>query len=102
MYTVSKSIRIAKAAEGAIVLSLEAGKVLRLNPTGVLILEHLRTGATESEIIHSLASQFHIANEIASRDATDFIERLEQLGVIRRDVGDDQRASGHSCDGQLS
>jgi hypothetical protein len=101
MYTVSKSIRITKAIEGAVLLAIEAGKVLRLNPTGVLILEHLQNGATDDEIINAMTCQFQIAHEIARADISEFLQQLQSLGIIEKDVATNGAASVHACDGRL-
>lgn len=102
MYTVSKNIRITKATEGGILLAIELGKVLRLNPTGVLILERLQNGATEGEIIDAMTAQFQIAHEIARTDVSEFLAQLQSLGIIEKDAARDRVRSVHSCDGQLS
>lgn len=102
MYRVSKSIRMTKASEGALLLALEAGKVLRLNPTGLLILEHLEAGDTDREIVDAITSQFQIRREIARTDVSEFLAQLHLLGVIEQDIPSDSAASVDSCDGQLS
>lgn len=102
MYTVSKSVRITKATDGALLLAIEASKVLRLNPTGLLILERLQNGASEGEVIDEMTAQFHIAYEIARTDVSEFLAQLQSLGIIDKDVAADRTRSVHSCDGQLS
>jgi hypothetical protein len=102
MYTVSKSIRITKGTEGAVLLAIEAGKVLRLNPTGLLILERVQNGATEDEIIDAMTAQFQIAHEIARTDLSEFLEQLQSLGIIEKNVATNGAASVHACDGWLS
>lgn len=101
MYTVSKSIRVTKAAEGAVLLAIEAGKVLRLNPTGLLVLERLQNGATEGEIVDAMTAQFQIAREIARSDVTEFLQQLHSLGLVEKAISD-RAVPLHSCDGQLS
>jgi hypothetical protein len=102
MYTVCHSIRITKAAEGAVLLALEAGKVLRLNPTGLLILERLQNGATEAKIIDAMTARFQISYEIARADLSEFLEQLQALGIIKNNVATNAYASVHARDGWLS
>ena len=101
MYTVSKTIRITKATEGAVVLAIEAGKVLRLNPTGLLILERLQNGATESGIIDEIKSQFGIDYELAGGDVSEFLAQIQSLGLIEKSSASDLVASVPSCDGRV-
>src|SRR5581483_6374477 len=102
-YTVSNDIRITKAFEGAILLAIQSGKVLRLNPTGLLVWERLQNGASEDEIICAMTAQFQIAHEIAQADLSEFLEQLQSLGIIaKKKVAIDRAASVHAGDGWLS
>ena len=82
MYTIPNTIRSAKTEDGALVLAIHTGKVLRLNPTGLLVFEQLQGGATEPEIIDAITRRFGISSEVASQDLFEFLKELEQLGLV--------------------
>ena len=82
MYAVPQNLRVTKTNDGALVLAIETGKVLRLNPTGLFIFERLQIGASETEIIDTLTEQFGILRQVAGQDTREFLKHLQQLGVI--------------------
>ena len=81
-FTITDSIRSTRTEDGALVLAIHTGKVLRLNPTGLLVFERLQGGATEPEIIDAITKRFGISSEVASQDLFDFLKELEQLGLV--------------------
>lgn len=81
-YTIPDTIRSTKTEDGALVLAIHTGKVLRLNPTGSLVFEQLQGGATEPEIIDAITKRCGISSEVASQDLCEFLKELEQLGLV--------------------
>jgi hypothetical protein len=82
MYKVSEDIRSTHGQDGAIVLAIHTGQVLRLNPTGSLILQQLQHGETESEIVEAISQRFRVSSAEVRADVCIFLESLEQHGLI--------------------
>ncbi len=61
MYRLSDDIRI--AADEGILLDIRSGDMLRLNSTAVLIVNALRAGEEEAEIVSRIASTFTVPKE---------------------------------------
>lgn len=84
MYRVSESVRITFSDDGAIVLAIHTGKVLRSNPTGSLVLQYLQQRATVSEIIAAVSSRFGLSLSVAATDVSEFLETLEKLALVEK------------------
>ena len=84
MYRIPESVRSTQTQDGAIILAIHTGQVLRLNTTGSLIFERLKDGVTESEIIDSISQQFGVSSTIATQDVREFLKELEELGLLCR------------------
>lgn len=84
MYQVSKSVRATHNQDGAVVLAIHTGQVLRLNPTGSLVFQYLQQGAREAEIVAALMTRFDLSSEVASADVHEFLDVLERLELIHR------------------
>jgi predicted RNase H-related nuclease YkuK (DUF458 family) len=82
MYRVFVGCHSAKNHDGAIVLDVVKGRLLRLNSTGSLIFERLQQGLALSEIIREIVEEFHISHEIASADVNQFMKSMEQAGLV--------------------
>ncbi|HZQ20489.1 MAG TPA: PqqD family protein [Terriglobales bacterium] len=82
MYQVSKSVRATHNQDGAVVLAIHTGQVLRLNPTGSLVFQYLQQGATEAEILATLTTRFQLTSEVAAADLREFLDALERLELI--------------------
>lgn len=84
MYQVSKSVRATHNQDGAVILAIHTGQVLRLNPTGSLVFQYLQQGATEAEIVAVLMTRFELSSEVATADLHEFLDALERLELIHR------------------
>jgi hypothetical protein len=82
MYRVSQSVRVTYSEDGATVLAIHTGKVLRSNPTGSLVLQYLQQRATVSEIIAAISSRFGLPSTVAIEDVREFLATLEQLRLV--------------------
>ena len=82
MYTVSKTVRTTHGQDGAVVLDIQQGRMLRLNVTGSFIFEHLERGESESQIIEGLSQRFCISRDVAQADVGDFLKSIEQEGLV--------------------
>jgi hypothetical protein len=86
MYRVSDTLRATHNQDGAIILAIHAGKVLRLNTTGSLVFRQLQEGATESQIVDAISERFGLPLRVATEDVCEFLKALEQLELIYRHV----------------
>ena len=82
MYRLSETVRSTHDQDGAIVLDIKRGRMLRLNVTASLIFERLRQGQGQSQIVEGVAQQFGISREIVRADVTEFLKLLEQQGLV--------------------
>ena len=82
MYRVSETVRTTHGQDGAIMLDIQQGQMLHLNPTGSLIFMRLQQGETESQIIDEISQEFRILHEIVHEDVREFLLSLERRGLI--------------------
>jgi hypothetical protein len=82
MYRVSESIRSAHGQDGAVVLDIRQGQMFNLNFVGSRILELLKAGSTELEIIREIGQEFSISPDHARSDLLEFLKTLEQHQLI--------------------
>ena len=88
MYRVSARVRSTRNQDGTIVLDIPHGRILRLNTTASLIFENLQQERTESQIIDTLVREFNISQEIARTDVRQFLESLDQHGLVFHDASE--------------
>jgi hypothetical protein len=89
---VSDNIRSTHNQDGGIVLDILHGRMFRLNFVGSRILELLKQGSTEPEIVDQLARQFGIRPSTAEADVREFVEILERHKLLTVHDGGDSRA----------
>ncbi|AHW65681.1 Hypothetical protein CGLY_16540 (plasmid) [Corynebacterium glyciniphilum AJ 3170] len=56
--------------------------VRELNDVAVLIWRTIESGATVSEIVDVVTSEYSVSEEEAERDTIDFLSSLEQDGLV--------------------
>lgn len=86
MYRVSDTLRATHNQDGAIILAIHTGQVLRLNPTGSLVFQQLQNGSTESQIVKAISERFRLSLKDANDDVYQFLNALERLELIHRHV----------------
>lgn len=82
MHRISDTVRSAHTQDGAIVLDVRQGQIFNLNFVGSRILELLKSGNSESEIVDSLSREFDITREIATSDVREFMVTLKNHKLI--------------------
>lgn len=82
MYRVSEAVRTTHGQDGAVVLDIQQGRVLRLNVTGSFIFQCLQRGETEPQIIDGISQHFCVSRDIAEADVNEFLDSMEQEGLI--------------------
>jgi Coenzyme PQQ synthesis protein D (PqqD) len=82
MYRVSDTVRSAHNQDGAIVLDVRQGQMFNLNFVGSRILELLKGGSTESEIVDEIGREFGAGPELAGNDVREFLQTLKKCNLV--------------------
>lgn len=88
MYSISEDVRTTYNEDGAVLLALGRGAVLRLNATGALVFQRLQQGVAEPQIVAEVCDRFGILPRTAEEDISVFLNAIEQLGLVHRDLSD--------------
>jgi hypothetical protein len=83
MYKVSEAVRSTHSQDGAVVLNIQQDQMFTINLVGSRILELLKSGTSESDIVDDISRGFEVAREIAEKDVHEFIESLKQHRLVR-------------------
>lgn len=86
MYSISPQVRSSYDHEGAVILDIDHGKVLRLNKTASFIFKQLTHNPNESEIVRRVTEAFQVPRPIARTDVHEFLESLVRLRLVRREA----------------
>lgn len=90
MRTVPNTTKSSHGRDGAIVLDIKHGRMFNLNPVGSRILELLKCGSDECEIIDRVCSEFGTPRDVVESDLHDFLLELENQRIIERNDPDAQ------------
>ena len=80
---VVNTVRFAKGSDGGIALDLQRGQMFGLNPLGALILESLRAGKSETEIVAEIVITYGIDAETATCDFAEFLNELQTHQIVQ-------------------
>jgi hypothetical protein len=82
MYRVSEGIRSTHGQDGAIVLDIRQGQMFNLNFVGSRILELLKCGSAQPEIVDQIVREFGVSRDRAENDAQVFLQTLKKLHLV--------------------
>ena len=82
MYKISETVRATHGQDGAVILDIRQGRVLRVNVTGSFILQCVQRGETESQIADGISQRFCISREVAQADVGEFLNSMELEGLV--------------------
>jgi hypothetical protein len=82
MFRVSNTVRSTHNQDGAIVLNVRQGQMFNLNFVGSRILELLKGGSTESEIVDEIGREFGAGPELAGNDVREFLQTLKKCNLV--------------------
>ena len=68
--------------DGAVLLDLNRDRLLKLNAVGSEMWRRLHAGETTKEVIHNVAAQYGVDEELVARDLDGLVWRLRKLGVM--------------------
>jgi len=89
MYRVSETVRSTHSQDGAIVLEVQRGQMFSLNFVGSRILELLKTGYSELEIVDKIGREFGVRRDLAENDVREFLQTLKERQLV-----EEREASG--------
>ncbi len=58
------------------------GESFTVNRIGLFIINRLKEGKKEEEILQGLLDEFNVSKEVAERDLIDFLEKLKSYRII--------------------
>jgi hypothetical protein len=76
MLRTSHTIRSAQSQDGTVLLDVHHGRMFSINPIGSKILELIKEGRDESQIVDEIVRAYGVAIEIARTDVREFIDTL--------------------------
>ena len=82
MYRVSEGVRSTHGQDGAIVLDVQQGQMFNLNFVGSRILELLKDGSAQPEIVDEIVREFGISRHLAENDVQDFLQTLRRYRLV--------------------
>ena len=82
MHRISDTVRSAHSQDGAIVLDVRQGQIFNLNFAGSRILELLKDGNSESEIVERISGEFDVSRDVAESDLREFLAALKNHKLI--------------------
>jgi hypothetical protein len=83
MYRVPDTVRSTYGQDGAIVLDVQRGQILRLNSTASLIFQRLQKGETEAQIMASTGLPLSSLSTVSGSKAISFAVLPDQLCGLR-------------------
>jgi hypothetical protein len=83
MYRIAEAVRSTHSQDGAIVLDIRQGQMFNLNFVGSRIVELLRSGSTESQIVDEISREFGVGRDTAEVDVREFLDALKERKLIQ-------------------
>jgi hypothetical protein len=85
------SIRSVHSTTGGTVLDVGRGRMFNLNFVGSRILELLKVGYTEAQIVTEISREFGASPEIVLPDVREFLASMERNHLVERSRSDENR-----------
>jgi len=82
MHRSAPNLRSFVDLDGAAILDIENGSIIRLNPTGGFIWQALQRGEEARDIIQRLCAEADVAPEVVSTEVQAFIGDLRRNGLL--------------------
>lgn len=84
MLRLPDSIRSVHSTNGGTVLDVGRGRMFNLNLVGSRILELLKTGYAEAQIVTQISREFGASPEIVLPDVREFLASMERNRLVER------------------
>jgi hypothetical protein len=82
MYRISETVRSTHGQDGAVVLDVRQGQMFNVNFVGSRILELLKGGSVESEIVDEMVREFGVSRDRVQNDVQAFLQTLEKNHLV--------------------
>jgi hypothetical protein len=82
MFRLTEGVRSTHSQDGAVVLDVRQGQMFNLNHVGSRIVELLKSGRSEPEIVQSISREFDVACDLVATDVREFIQALKKHRLI--------------------
>jgi hypothetical protein len=82
MYRVSDTVRSTHGQDGAIVLDIRQGQMFNFNFVGSRILQLLKDGSAQAEIVDEIVREFGISRHLAENDVHGFLQTLRKYRLV--------------------
>lgn len=69
--------------EEAVLVNVDGGEVIHLNPTGAAIWNFIEEEKSSAEIVSYICSEFEVDEAAARKDLEEFLQELTQKGVLK-------------------
>ena len=79
---ISENVRTSFNQDGAVLMDIEGGVMLTLNPVGSIIWHLLSDGRTPEQIAQRLALEFGISCEQALTDVNEFLQQVKAQHLL--------------------
>jgi hypothetical protein len=79
---ISRSIKIVRRPDKILLYSSEEGDLYQINEIGTFILEKIRLGKNEDEIVLELEKEPHEKKDMIKEDVKAFLGILKEKGII--------------------
>jgi Ethanolamine utilization protein EutJ (predicted chaperonin) len=88
MFRLRENLRTVINQDGAVLLDVVKGKIVRCNQTGATIVELLTRSLNEQQITEEFSRLYDIPPGSAYADVRAFLTSLESQGLLRRETVD--------------
>ncbi len=79
---ISRSIKMVRRLDKILLYSSEEGDLFQINEIGAFILEKIRTGKNEREIVLELEKETYEKEDRIKEDVKEFLGILKEKGII--------------------
>jgi hypothetical protein len=79
---ISRSFKIVRRLDKILLYSSDEGDLFQINEIGAFILEQIRAGKNEAEIVLELEKETHGKKDIINEDVTEFLKILKEKGIL--------------------
>jgi hypothetical protein len=86
---IREGVRSTHDRDGSVVLDIHHGQMFTLNLVGSKILEMLKRGCPETQMVEDISRKFGIRRDIVERDVREFLECLEKHRLLESRAQDD-------------
>jgi hypothetical protein len=84
MFRLTENLRTVISRDGAVLLDVDQGKIVRCNHTGATIVELLTRSFDEEQITAEVSRLYDISPGSVNVDVQAFLTSLESQGLLRR------------------